>query len=219
MHDQINSGTSPPTVGEGTATTHERLLAAAAVLFAERGYGGTSMADIAEQVGVRKASLYNYYPSKEEILMHLLRGSIRAWGEASGGELEGDGPIGERLWRHLLAAVRFVGEHPEMVAIFRVAATQIGGELGERAMAEVQSFKLSHQRQLEKVFTRAIADGAVRPGKAADHAFVLRTFANGVVGNQLRVCEGDERMSERRLRRVWELFWSGLAAEGSEERA
>lgn len=218
MFEQVDSGTAPR-AGEATATTHQRLLTAAAALFAERGYSGTSMADIAERVGVRKASLYNYYPSKEEILMHVLRQGIRAWGEASGGELEGDAPVGERLWRHLLAAVRFVGERPELVAIFRVAATQIGGELGERAMAEVREFKEGHQRQLEAVFERAIADGEVRSGRAAEHAFVLRTFANGVVGNQLRACEGDEQLSEDELRRVWELFWHGLAAEGSEERA
>jgi AcrR family transcriptional regulator len=39
------------------STTHERLLQEAADLFARRGYSGTSMSDIAREVGVRKASL------------------------------------------------------------------------------------------------------------------------------------------------------------------
>jgi len=212
MVDNVHSVAAPEATDEA-ATTHERLLVAAAALFAERGYSGTSMADIAERVGVRKASLYNYYPSKEEILMHLLRHGIQAWDEAAVGELEGDAPVGERLWRHLLAAVRFVGERPELVAIFRVAATQIGGDLGERAMAEVKEFKDSHRRQLEAVFERAVADGEVRPGAPADHAYVLRMFANGVVTSQLHACEADERLEEGRLRNLWDLFWNGLACE------
>ena len=38
-------------------------------------------ADIAERVGVRKASLYNSYPSKDELLMELLRRSLTAANE------------------------------------------------------------------------------------------------------------------------------------------
>ena len=37
-------------------TTHDRLRREAAGLFSKRGYGGTSMSDIARRVGVRKAS-------------------------------------------------------------------------------------------------------------------------------------------------------------------
>ncbi len=49
-------------------STKERILEAALELFAQNGYLGTSMNDIAGQLGVTKAALYKHYASKQEIL-------------------------------------------------------------------------------------------------------------------------------------------------------
>jgi AcrR family transcriptional regulator len=47
--------------------TAERILDAAEELFAERGYAGTSLRDVATAVGIRIPSLYNHFESKEAI--------------------------------------------------------------------------------------------------------------------------------------------------------
>ncbi len=51
----------------------EAILDAAAVVFAERGYFNATMKDIAERLGMRPASLYHYYPSKEAALEEMCR--------------------------------------------------------------------------------------------------------------------------------------------------
>ncbi|WP_043701164.1 TetR family transcriptional regulator [Nocardia abscessus] len=51
--------------------TPERILAAARVLFATRGYRATSMQAIADEVGVTKAALYYHFDSKDAILHQL----------------------------------------------------------------------------------------------------------------------------------------------------
>lgn len=48
--------------------TKERILEEALKLFAQSGYMGTSMSDIAASLGVTKAALYKHYTSKQEIL-------------------------------------------------------------------------------------------------------------------------------------------------------
>lgn len=48
--------------------TKERILEAALELFAQRGYLGTSMSDIAGQLKITKGALYKHYSSKQEIL-------------------------------------------------------------------------------------------------------------------------------------------------------
>ena len=48
--------------------TKERILEEALKLFAQSGYMGTSMNDIAASLGVTKAALYKHYTSKQEIL-------------------------------------------------------------------------------------------------------------------------------------------------------
>lgn len=195
------------------ATTHDRLLTAAAALFAERGFGGTSMADIAERVGVRKASLYNYYPSKDELLMELLRRSLAAANDYCLTGLETPGSVEERLWRYLRGAVRFARENGELLAIFRLAAGQIGGELGRRVEKAVVSQKQAQRRRLEEVFREAAAAGEVAAGDPSQHAYVFRAFVNGVLLGHLD-CHCGERPDDDCLRGAWELFWHGLAAKG-----
>ena len=57
-------GRPPGRKGELTA---ERILDAAEGLFAERGYSGTSLRDVAAAVGIRIPSLYNHFPSKDSL--------------------------------------------------------------------------------------------------------------------------------------------------------
>jgi AcrR family transcriptional regulator len=57
-----------------TATeTRERLLRAAAEVFAERGYDGTRVADIAAAAGVSNGALYSHFGSKARLLVDALR--------------------------------------------------------------------------------------------------------------------------------------------------
>ena len=52
--------------------TKEKILEEALKLFAQSGYMGTSMNDIASKLGVTKAALYKHYKSKQEILDSII---------------------------------------------------------------------------------------------------------------------------------------------------
>jgi AcrR family transcriptional regulator len=58
-------------------TPREEILDAAAELFTSRGYAATSTRTIADAVGVRQASLYYHFTSKEELLEELLAGTVQ----------------------------------------------------------------------------------------------------------------------------------------------
>ncbi|BBX28283.1 TetR/AcrR family transcriptional regulator [Mycolicibacterium alvei] len=58
----------------GTSRRDE-LLSVAAKLFAARGYHGTRMDDVAEAVGLNKATVYHYYSSKSLILYDIYKGT------------------------------------------------------------------------------------------------------------------------------------------------
>jgi AcrR family transcriptional regulator len=59
--------------GVTAAETRERLLRAAADVFAERGYDGTRVADIAAAAGVSNGALYAHFGSKAGLLVDALR--------------------------------------------------------------------------------------------------------------------------------------------------
>lgn len=58
------------------AVTAARILDAAEELFAERGYAGTTLRDVAERVGLRIPSLYNHFPSKDALYAAVLARGI-----------------------------------------------------------------------------------------------------------------------------------------------
>jgi AcrR family transcriptional regulator len=66
----------PDTRRRRGASAREEILDAAAELISERGYAATSTRAIAEAVGIKQASLYYHFASKEQILTALLLGTL-----------------------------------------------------------------------------------------------------------------------------------------------
>ncbi len=85
---------------------------AAARLFAERGYGGTRLDDVAAAAGVTKPILYRHYPSKKALYLHLLEGHRAAQGE-SGRAAVASGSLPAHLPQLLDEWFRAVRDHPE----------------------------------------------------------------------------------------------------------
>lgn len=80
--------------------TRERILDVALDLFTERGYDGTSLREIAEELGLTKAALYYHFESKEDILLALhLR--LHDFGRDALLRI-GDRPVTLRLWSEVL---------------------------------------------------------------------------------------------------------------------
>lgn len=56
----------------------EQVFDAALAMFAERGYTGTRMSDIAEAAGITRTVLYYYFPSKEQLFVEVLGAQVSA---------------------------------------------------------------------------------------------------------------------------------------------
>ncbi|QGN58674.1 TetR/AcrR family transcriptional regulator [Nostocoides sp. HKS02] len=65
-------GRGRPPGSAGTGATRERIVAAAAELFAERGYHATPMTSIAEAAALSQTGLLHHFPSKEGLLAAVL---------------------------------------------------------------------------------------------------------------------------------------------------
>ncbi|POH62279.1 hypothetical protein C3B61_15450 [Cryobacterium zongtaii] len=60
------------TRSEQTAQAKQRILEVAGTMFAEHGYDGTSMQDVATELGLTRAALYYHYSSKADILSEII---------------------------------------------------------------------------------------------------------------------------------------------------
>ncbi|MEO8799568.1 MAG: TetR/AcrR family transcriptional regulator [Polyangiaceae bacterium] len=77
----------------------DEIVEIATRLFAERGYEGASMGDLAECVGLRKASLFHHYASKDELYIAVLECLVGRLGGLVAQTASGPGTFSEKLDR------------------------------------------------------------------------------------------------------------------------
>ena len=83
----------------------QRILKASRQLFSIKGYEETTMEDVAARAEVSKATLYNYFPGKDSLLMGIAEAELEQICQMVEGELTQVPSALERLWRVLLAFV------------------------------------------------------------------------------------------------------------------
>ena len=97
------TATSTPATPTPTQNTRDRILDIALDLFIEQGFDGTSLREIAEQLGVTKAALYYHFESKDDILM-ALHMRLHEFGKVALSKMQ-DGPVSLEQWGTLLDEV------------------------------------------------------------------------------------------------------------------
>lgn len=94
------------------AARRELIAAAAAELFAERGYHGASIEEIARRSGVTPPVVYDHFASKQELFRVLLEAHFADLREVWGENFVGDAPPAERIARSFDAWFAYVEQHP-----------------------------------------------------------------------------------------------------------
>lgn len=96
--------------------TIDRIKHAAYILFAENGYTGTSMRDIANKVGIKAASIYSHYKSKEDLFIDLFKDCISEYDiGVSLNDEHIDIPLEEKMLELLRVQVLFLEENPHLL--------------------------------------------------------------------------------------------------------
>jgi len=137
----------------------QRILEAAADVFAQRGYGDAVVEEIAASAGTSKGGLYFHFPGKEALLMALLdHTSSLLMGRVRTAMENQEAPV-DKAAAALLTLLRTLGKHRSLARIFAMEALGAGPKLNSRIMELHQSFETVIEEQLDD----AIAAGAIEP--------------------------------------------------------
>jgi TetR/AcrR family transcriptional regulator, cholesterol catabolism regulator len=122
------------------ATRRAELTKQAARLFAERGYHGTSIGDLAKALGVQKGSLYAHIASKQDLLYETMREGAEAF-HAALDAIPEDVKITERIRLALRAHLRVVAEQLDIATVFIREWRYLEGERAEEFLAERRRYE------------------------------------------------------------------------------
>lgn len=117
------------------------ILLAAAQVFRKKGFHGASMQDIADAVGLQKASLYHHVQSKQEILLALLDRALDLLIADLEPIVGDDSPGSEKLRRAIRSYLgRLTGE-PDLAAVLLLEYRNLEPELRRRHMPRRDRFE------------------------------------------------------------------------------
>jgi TetR/AcrR family transcriptional regulator, cholesterol catabolism regulator len=122
------------------STRRSELTRAAARLFAEKGYHGTSTADLAEALGVQKGSLYAHIESKADLLWEVAREGAAAF-HAALDAVPDEGPVIDRIRAALRGHLRVVAEQLDIATVFTREWRYLQGERREQFVAERRHYE------------------------------------------------------------------------------
>ncbi|MDQ0380304.1 TetR/AcrR family transcriptional regulator [Amycolatopsis thermophila] len=122
-------------MGTRSAGRRADLLAASARLFRERGFGGVSVADVADQVGITASAVYKHFPGKKVLLSEPIREMVLTWRDREMLALAEGGDPETVLRRLTTTVVAVVLERPDVVGLWHQEAHHLPAEVRDELIA------------------------------------------------------------------------------------
>ncbi|MCG8438527.1 MAG: TetR/AcrR family transcriptional regulator [Pseudomonadales bacterium] len=176
----------PPRSSQQAQDSRQRIIAAARALFAEEGYHGVSMRKIAARAECSPAALYQLFPGKRQLLLHIWNEIFVALIDALH-QCYATAPVEDRLETMCLLYIDFWLSRPDDYrAIFLIE---------DHPQADGDSYFVESSGVQEglQIFRRAIEDaqahGALRAGDADEMQSVLLCGMQGVAMNLITIPE------------------------------
>jgi TetR/AcrR family transcriptional regulator, cholesterol catabolism regulator len=139
------------------STRRSELTREAARLFAERGYHGTSIGELAKALGVQKGSLYAHIDSKQDLLYEAMHEGAQAF-HAALDSVPDDAPVADRIRLALRAHLRVVAEQLDVATVFVREWRYLEGDRAEEFVAE----RRRYEERFRTLFREGREAGALR---------------------------------------------------------
>lgn len=163
--------------------TRLRILEAAAIAFAERGYEGTSLNELLRGNQITKGAFYFHFPSKEALALATYRFKLEQLIERTFEEVGTQTDGLAQLVATIRVSVRRLYEDPSLRSVIRLGSDLAGGAGPGSEFARHQEMSIDAFR---RIIQRGADDGSIRreldPRNAAEDVFALLVGADRVSG-------------------------------------
>ncbi|CAD6518726.1 HTH-type transcriptional repressor ComR [Paraburkholderia hiiakae] len=200
---------SPRKRGRPRTLDRDVGLDIAARLFWERGYEGTSIADLTEAMGITPPSLYATFGSKDDLFKQALDRNSERENQNRLGALQGHLSAYDAIAFYLHdAAAGFTDPGKPRGCMVSTAVLQ-HGDKSEAAAREVAARRDLAIQLIKKRFDRALAEGELATG--TDTVALARFYAAVVQGMSAQACDGACSETLRRLADIALSAWPGIS--------
>jgi AcrR family transcriptional regulator len=140
------------------ALVEQEILDQALALFAERGFAGTTLQDVADALGMSRPALYYYVPSKDALLERLVESLSRRDARALDSIRRRSAPASERLHEMAREIATNAASNPRQSRLLSENRHHLPPALAE---ADIEAER-SIRRSIELVIEQGIRDGEFR---------------------------------------------------------
>ncbi len=187
------------------ADREQQMMTVAEAVFAERGYAATSMDEIAERVGVSKPMLYEYFGSKEGLLVACIRQVRVELRDRTAESVIGADTPEEALRRGLVTFFKYTDEHRRSWdLLLRTEAAVVG----PAAVAEMEAVRQEQTQLHIALFSAYLPDAT---------PLELEASAEILVGACERLSvwyvRHDDVTAEEAAEHIMRMTWFGLKGE------
>lgn len=182
-------------------------------LFAYKGYEGTSIENIAAEVGIKKASIYSHIKSKEELFITLLEDVLEWDKNYFNGLLENNTNIDvkEKIYLFFQHYCRVYQEAPNRTKMMFLNRAMIFPPefLKQKAQLIFTDNEVMFSSMLIGVIQEGLVSGVIREMPIDD---IISFFYCTVDGLFVESCYYTQDEYNRRSHSIWSLFWHAIKA-------
>jgi len=203
------SGADGAAVGQsGTTRTREDVVLAAGRLFAKRGFHGTSMRDLGEELGMLGSSLYSHVQGKNELLVEVIGRGAGMFNQVVIDAYAAGGSARDRLRRlvhgHVITVVANIDEARTFLFEARF--------LPAKERAQIVAMRDDYERAYRETIEAGIAEGSFTPNLDPG---LTAIFVLSVLNALIRWYRpSGERSAEEIATEIGRFVASGILAEG-----